>query len=353
MKMKTKIIKSLYLLMLVGFLAGCTNVESYNVEKGIYVNKNSLTLFVGEQAQLTASPVGSVFDWESRDTDVATVSKTGLVETVGAGTTDIVASLNGASARVTVTAITRIPLQDVLLSAEYIELMPDNKVKISTTLVPQDANDIEEEFTWKSENPTIATIDPFGEITALVDGVTKIIYQGNGITKYVTVEVSSTKAFNGPHIVSAAAPCIIPAWDYDLGGEGKAFHEVVSGQSNASRYRTTGGDPGPYTVGIYMPSGTVPATLGYTGAGEWLLYTVEVQDAGDYWVDAEVYTQPGNINLEVDGIVLSSLPIPVPATRSWVPNPGLPVSLTVGKHKIKLIIVDGSINIQGIRVTHQ
>ena len=54
-------------------------------------NKKTLTL--GESVQLTASVEGVT--WASSKQDVATVSNTGLVSSVGAGTTNITASKDG------------------------------------------------------------------------------------------------------------------------------------------------------------------------------------------------------------------------------------------------------------------
>lgn len=43
--------------LLFSCMIGCGEYEEKGVEENIYVNQGSLSLFVGEQVQLTASPV--------------------------------------------------------------------------------------------------------------------------------------------------------------------------------------------------------------------------------------------------------------------------------------------------------
>jgi hypothetical protein len=348
--MKIEIIKSLCFLMLAGFLAGCNDIKPYDIEKGIYVNKTSVNLFVGESAQLTASPVGSSFDWNSEDPTVATVSKSGLVEAVSAGSTNIVALLGNASTKIAVTAVERIPLQDVLLDTDYAELTVGRTLKVQMTLVPSNANDAGE-FSWTSESPSIATVDKSGEITAKADGVTKIILQGNGITRFVTVDVATTRAFKGPHILSAVAPCEIPAADFDIGGEGLAFHDSDATGSNS--YRRDNGDP--YSVAVDVEgNGT---NIGGAPAGEWLLYTVEVEDAGDYLAEISLSANGNaNFHLELDGVnVTGSVPVSSNGSWSnwrWLPVPD-PISIPAGKHKIKYYFETGNHNLRALRFTKQ
>ena len=83
--------------------AGCDNYDRTEVDYAIFVNRQSVTLFVGEQTQLVASPDdGGTFSWYTDDPEVATV-EAGLITAVGAGSTDIIAERDGMSFRVEVT----------------------------------------------------------------------------------------------------------------------------------------------------------------------------------------------------------------------------------------------------------
>ena len=72
--------------------AGCNEYLDKEVERLIYVNHTSLNMTVGDEIQLTASPTIETYTWESMDTSVATVSKTGEVWAMGEGETQIVVS---------------------------------------------------------------------------------------------------------------------------------------------------------------------------------------------------------------------------------------------------------------------
>ncbi|KAA6325307.1 hypothetical protein EZS27_025456, partial [termite gut metagenome] len=119
----------------------------------------------------------------------------------------------------------KIPLEDVTLNTEFAEVFIGGSLLLTTTPVPLNANNVER-FSWHSENEAVATINSSGEVKAIQEGVTNIIYRCGDITKTITVNVvDRVQAFQGPHILSAAAPCIIPIRDFDTGGEGYAFHD--------------------------------------------------------------------------------------------------------------------------------
>lgn len=109
-----------------------------------------------------------------------------------------------------------------------------------------------------------------------------------------------------PHRVSAAAPALIQAEHYDLGGEGAAYHDTTPGN-------VFGAFRAPESVDV----GDIPAEAGggrFVGsvqAGEWLNYTLTVPNAGLYRVTlrvASAHTLPApdqrygaRLRFELDG----------------------------------------------------
>jgi hypothetical protein len=162
--------------------------------------------------------------------------------------------------------------------------------------------------------------------------------------------INETQPFNGPHIVSAAAPCFISAVDFDYGGEGKAFHDSdgIGSAGVDGNYRADNGDMGSVAVDIYGPY----ACVGWAVAGEWLIYTVEVTDEGIYSIETG-HGGVGKHHIEIDGLNLSGTVSSSPGGNpSYTWSMSLPqVSLTTGKHKIKYYIEAG-VNYYGIRITH-
>jgi phosphodiesterase/alkaline phosphatase D-like protein len=129
-----------------------------------------------------------------------------------------------------------------------------------------------------------------------------------------------------------AAPCLIQVEDYDLGGEGVAYHDE-DGVNGGAAYRTDGVDVrvnGAYTV------------VFNARAGEWLEYTVDVASAGTYQLGASAASRlaGGTLHIDVDGIDATG-PLTVPATGGWrtfvlVAKDG--VILSAGRHVLRLAL---------------
>ena len=98
-----------------------------------------------------------------------------------------------------------------------------------------------------------------------------------------------TSAPYGPHAVTDR----IQAEDYDVGGENVAFHDTTPGNTGGA-YRHDDVD---------IETGNGITDVGWIRTGEYLLYTVNVAETGDYAVAARVATpNPGcRIRFSVDG----------------------------------------------------
>jgi hypothetical protein len=169
-------------------------------------------------------------------------------------------------------------------------------------------------------------------------------------------EITESRAFNGPHIFSAATPCEIQARDFDYGGEGVAFHDV-SGRTPNSSYRTEAGDELSKTVDIEGGG-----NLGYVGVGEWLVYTVEVQDAGVYAADVYLSVNNGDggsFSFAADGNAGEMVVAPNQSSWSnwtWVFETYSDLTqptfrLSAGKHKIRFTVGPGGFNLMAFKFT--
>jgi hypothetical protein len=100
----------------------------------------------------------------------------------------------------------------------------------------------------------------------------------------------------GPYGGSAAAiPGTVKAENYDTGGQGVGF-SIASVNGTDNSYRSDGVD---------LETASSPATgndLGWTAAGQWFKYTVNVATAGTYTVTFEVASPSG----VADGFHLSN-----------------------------------------------
>src|SRR6185312_443024 len=102
------------------------------------------------------------------------------------------------------------------------------------------------------------------------------------------VVAASTPFYGTP----AAIPGTIQIQDFDGGGEGLAYHDTTAGNTGGA-YRQDDVD--------LEPSADGGNDVGWTAAGEWLNYTVNVAAAGSYAVTFRVASSGpgGSFHLEM------------------------------------------------------
>ena len=92
--------------------------------------------------------------------------------------------------------------------------------------------------------------------------------------------------------------------------------------------------------------------------GEWLLYTVDVEDAGEYVAEVSLSAagSGGKFHLEVDGTDVTGS-IDVPDNGSWsdwrwleTASPVI-LTLTAGRHQITFYIENSGYNFRALRFT--
>jgi beta-glucanase (GH16 family) len=105
-------------------------------------------------------------------------------------------------------------------------------------------------------------------------------------------------------------PGQIEAEDYDLGGEGLAYHDCDTANNGGAYRPGEGVDVEPSSEGAF--------DVGWTCQGEWIEYTVNVAAAGTYQIDARVASLAtgGSFRLEFDGVDQTGV-VSVPATGGW------------------------------------
>ncbi len=117
--------------------------------------------------------------------------------------------------------------------------------------------------------------------------------------------------------IPAQLPCVIEAEDYDLGGEGVAYHDTTSG-NYGNLYRNDDVDIGSLSGGNYR--------VGWFWANEWLEYTIKNPEAGTYniilWVSSVWDT--ANVSISLDGSSVGTLS--VPNTGSYVVTQSITLS---------------------------
>ena len=137
-----------------------------------------------------------------------------------------------------------------------------------------------------------------------------------------------------------AIPGTIQAEDYDLGGEGVAYHDTTTGNSG-SAYRNDGVD--------IEVQGSV-TNVGWIRNGEWLMYTATVAQAGQYTMTARVASPNGGrtIAVSADGAALATIAVPNTGSfEAWQPV-SVPVTLAAGSHALKLAFTGDGQNLDWV-----
>lgn len=109
-------------------------------------------------------------------------------------------------------------------------------------------------------------------------------------------------------------PGTIEAEDFDEGGEGLAYHDAEPENLEKKRpaYRDSGVDL------EWREAASNRYNVGWTSAGEWLAYTVDVRESGTYRVEMMVASEKagGRFHVEFGGVDRTG-PIALPDTGGW------------------------------------
>ena len=142
----------------------------------------------------------------------------------------------------------------------------------------------------------------------------------------ITVPVNITNTKYGYHInitpiipqapykdVAAAIPGKIEVENYDVGGSGKAYLDNDD-DNKGGEYREDGVD----IVQVDSADASKGYAIGYTQAGEWLEYSVNVVTASKFVFRASVADglEGGSIRLFIDGKAVTDT-VAVPQTEDW------------------------------------
>ena len=151
-----------------------------------------------------------------------------------------------------------------------------------------------------------------------------------------------------------AIPGTIQAEYYDKGGEGAAYHDNDAQNQGDANYRSS--------EGVDIVNGNGGRALGYTSTGEWVEYTIDVQEAGNYSFKATVSSGVNNsgfsINLNKNGKITKLADIRVPQTgnNNWdtytTVEGTLSEPLEAGEQILRIVITGSNCNIDKIKFSN-
>ena len=169
-----------------GYTATCnvTVIDSSIVSvTGVKLSATVAELTIGNSKQLTAaiSPTNATNNgvtWSSSNTNVASVSSSGVVVAKGEGTATITVKTDdggytaACTIRVSKPSPSVVAVTGVKLSAIGIELPVGGSKRLSATITPSNAT--KKDVTWSSDNTSVAAVNASGLITAKGEGTATV-----------------------------------------------------------------------------------------------------------------------------------------------------------------------------------
>jgi len=141
--------------------------------------------------------------------------------------------------------------------------------------------------------------------------------------------------------------------NFDSGVEGQTYHDTDSKDEGGTYYRSDNG-------GVDIVTGNGGYAIGYTAAGEWLDYTVNVTEPGEYQCMATVSSGTTGSGFTL-GLVngssvtdLCKISVPQTGNNDWntykVITAKLTRHLTVGQHVLRITINGANCNIDKLEL---
>ncbi len=144
-----------------------------------------------------------------------------------------------------------------------------------------------------------------------------------------------------PYQTGTQWPGTLQFENFDTGGEGISYHDSDQKDEEPANYRTDHG-------GVDIVRGNGGYVIGYTAAGEWLEYTVDVTTSGQYTYEAYVASGSTGSGFHIDLVTdkgltrLCKVSVPQTANNDWnVYKPvtgSFQVPLQQGRHIIRVTI---------------
>ncbi len=132
---------------------------------------------------------GAPVSWSSSDTDVAEVDGDGVATALANGTAEIEAESNGVTGTAVLTVDQAVASVTVDPSPVTLDA-PGDTAHLSAEAADANGNTVEDAaFEWSSEDPSVATVDDEGVVTAESDGEVQISVTAEEITERINVAV--------------------------------------------------------------------------------------------------------------------------------------------------------------------
>src|SRR5437870_5688576 len=285
-------------------------------------------LTVGATSQSTARSKGAngtalsgrIVTWATSNAAVATVSASGLVTGVAAGSATITATSEGQSGTSAMT-VTNVPVASVTVSPAAVSLTVGQTIQLAA--VTKDANGTAlsgRTVTWTTSNSTVATVSASGLVTGVAAGTATITATSEGVAG--TAASTVTAPVSNPGTVTNLA--VVGVTDT---GATLAFTEVSDGTGLPASYDVRFG-VAPISWGGSLPSvtrGTCATPLAGSAIGALRTCTVfGLQPGTTYGFQLVAFRGTLSVNAVFGGLsnIAQATTAPSSTSGGSAPQPG-------------------------------
>jgi len=229
------------------------------------VSPPTADLTVGQTGQFSAIAkdargnvlTGRAVAWTSGAPSIVTVSNTGLVTAIGAGSAVIFATIEGKIGSATIT-VRQLAVTSVTVAPASTNIAVGASVQLSAT-VRSGTTIVDRVVGWTSSNNAVAIVSSSGQVTGLKAGTVTITATSEGITgtAFVAVGISSVVVTPNPTSVNVA-------WTKQLTAVARdASNNIVAGVA----FQWSSANPSAATVDATgLVTGVAPATVNISAA---------------------------------------------------------------------------------------
>lgn len=170
---------------------------------GTDLSKTTLKIAVGSKKTIVATlkpnnVTNKNVTWSTSNKSIATVTSSGVVKGIKAGSVKITATSGDGAASKTITIKIYTPVKSVSLNKTSLTLKEGGSATVTPTIQPSNAT--YKTVTWTSSNYDVATVDENGKITAKSVGYAVITATTTQGTKTATCNVNVVKPVTGVSI---------------------------------------------------------------------------------------------------------------------------------------------------------
>lgn len=326
---------------------------------------SEIELEIGETFQVTANiepsdAANQLVSWSTNDPTIATIDANGLVTAIGGGhvLVNVLTEDGGfqSSSLIKVNEpIVTISVYNVLVSPSTVELTVGETFQLSANVEPSNADD--QKVNWISNDPSIATVDDNGLVTAVGNGeidVTAISNDGGYQANVLVTVTGALPIINVYHVI--VAPTLI---DLNVGESQQLTATVEPSNATDQSVEWISNDTSIATVDANgmvtaVGKGEIDVTAITSDGGYQASATINVASETDEIDVYNVVVAPSTVSLNLgQSIQLSAAIEPENATNSnvsWISNDpsiaiiddtGLVTGVGVGEIDVTVISEDG------------